>query len=627
MLDALRRGASGWIAKIFLSILILSFAVWGVADVFRGYGAGSLARVGDTEITPDEFQTAYQNQLQMLGQLGRRLTPEQARQFGLDVRALYGLIDTAAVDNHARSLQLGISDEAVAQQIAREPSFRTADGKFDKLAFQSYLTQIRMSEAGFIAQRRKDEVREQLTGALLGGLTIPDALIEELHRWSEETRKIAFLTLPEAAVTVPDADEAKLKETYETAKRQFVVPESRTLSLLLLELAEVKSRVVVTDDDIKAYFDKNRAALDVPERRRIQQIAFKDRAAADATRKQIDGGKGFMMVALETEGAAGRMPGLLARSDIGDLKFAEVAFTLAKDKVSDVIQTASGPVLLMVSEIVPGRAVSLDDVKADVRERLTTEKVNAEMNSLHDAVDNNRAARKPLKEIGETLNLKHIEVTTDATNRGADGKPVLQHDEATDIVARGFQGAVGVEVDPIELKAGGFGWVDVLATVPEKEKPLASVLDEVKAVYIDATRRRMLGDLAAKIAERVGNGEALDAIAKEVGGKVETTDAINRSTTPQGLSSPAVQIAFTTAKSKATSAESADRKSRTVMQVVEITPAAAASKEQTDRIKSELSRQLQNDTIQAYSAALRERLGVTINEAALRRLTGADRQQ
>ncbi|MGE5267093.1 MAG: SurA N-terminal domain-containing protein, partial [Deltaproteobacteria bacterium] len=37
MLDALRRGATGIVAKILLSLLIVSFAIWGIADVFRGY--------------------------------------------------------------------------------------------------------------------------------------------------------------------------------------------------------------------------------------------------------------------------------------------------------------------------------------------------------------------------------------------------------------------------------------------------------------------------------------------------------------------------------------------------------------------------------------------------------------
>ena len=201
----------------------------------------------------------------MLGQLGQRLTPEQARQFGLDMRALYGLIDTAAIDGHARQLNLSISDEVIAQQIAREPSLRTSEGKFDKQAFEAFLRQIRMSEQGFLAQRRRDELREQVTGTLAAGVAVPDAMVETLAGWRDEKRKLEFMTLPETAVTVPEADEAKLKETFEQAKRQFVTPERRTLAVLLVELADVKTRVKVGDEDVKIYFDRNRAALDVPD--------------------------------------------------------------------------------------------------------------------------------------------------------------------------------------------------------------------------------------------------------------------------------------------------------------------------------------------------------------------------
>lgn len=625
MLDALRRGATGWVAKVLLSVLIVSFAVWGVADVFRGFGAGTLAKVGDVEITPDEFQTAYRNQLDMLGQFGRRLTPEQARQFGLDMRAISGLIDTAAVDTHARRLNLAVSDETVAQQIAREPSFRTGDGKFDKQAFDGFLRQIGMSERGFLAQRRRDEVREQLTGAIAGGVAVSDAAILAAHNWREERRKLEFVTIPEAAAKVADPDDAQLKETYEQAKRQFVEPETRKLSVLLLEQGEVKTRVSVTDDDIKTYFEANRRTLDIPERRRINQINFKDRASAEAARKAIEGGKSFLMVALETEGAAGRMPGLLARSDIGDLKFAEVAFSLPVNKVSDVLPSASGTQLIMVSEVAPGKQRTLDEVKDEIRDKLTEQKISAEMSSLHDAVDNARAARKPLAEIAATLKLKHAEVTSERGNKLA-GKPALVHDEADAIVDHGFQGAVGAEAEPIELKAGGYAWVDVLGITPEKEKPLEAVKEDVKAVFIDTAKRKQLSESATKAAERVSKGETLAVIAKELGGKVESTEPITRSTTPQGLSAGAVQLAFTTGRGRAVSAESADRKSRTVVQVAEIVPAPAPTKEQSDRLRAELARQIQQDALQTYAAALRDQYGVRINEAQLKRLVGGDRQ-
>jgi len=59
MLDAMRRGALNWLSKILLALLVVAFAVWGVADVFRGYGRGTLARIGNTEISVDEYRQAY----------------------------------------------------------------------------------------------------------------------------------------------------------------------------------------------------------------------------------------------------------------------------------------------------------------------------------------------------------------------------------------------------------------------------------------------------------------------------------------------------------------------------------------------------------------------------------------
>ena len=63
MLDAMRRGAVNWLAKILLGLLIVAFALWGVADVFRNYGRGTLARLGNTEISVDEYRQAYQEEM------------------------------------------------------------------------------------------------------------------------------------------------------------------------------------------------------------------------------------------------------------------------------------------------------------------------------------------------------------------------------------------------------------------------------------------------------------------------------------------------------------------------------------------------------------------------------------
>src|SRR5215510_2780966 len=118
MLDAMRRGAVNWLSKILLALLIVAFAVWGVADVFRGYGRGTLARIGTTEISVEEYRQAYQDELSSISRrMGRRLTTEQAKLLGLEQRALSRLIGAAAVDRHAHELHLALSDKGVADII------------------------------------------------------------------------------------------------------------------------------------------------------------------------------------------------------------------------------------------------------------------------------------------------------------------------------------------------------------------------------------------------------------------------------------------------------------------------------------------------------------------------------
>ena len=47
MLDAMRRSAGTWVVKIFLGVIVLSFAVWGIGDIFRVSPDSAVAEVGD----------------------------------------------------------------------------------------------------------------------------------------------------------------------------------------------------------------------------------------------------------------------------------------------------------------------------------------------------------------------------------------------------------------------------------------------------------------------------------------------------------------------------------------------------------------------------------------------------
>ena len=295
MLDALRRGSTGWVAKILFALLVVSFAIWGIADVFTGFGRGSLAKVGSTEIRVEDFQRTYQNEINIISrQAGQRITPEQARAAGLDNRILSQLMAWAAVESHANDLNLALSDDAIVASLKKDPAFKGPDDKFSRFAFDNIINQMGLSERGFMQLRRRDELREQLTSALINSVAVPEALITLTNDWREEKRVAEFFTIDaEKAVTVPEPDDAALRKTYEGNKGRFMTPQLRKLAILAVSVDNLAGKMQVSDAEVAAAYEDTKKEYDTPERRRVQQIAFKDRAAAEAAKKALASGKSF----------------------------------------------------------------------------------------------------------------------------------------------------------------------------------------------------------------------------------------------------------------------------------------------------------------------------------------------
>jgi len=631
MLDALRRGSTGTVAKILFAVLVLSFAIWGIGPVFRDFGRGTLANVGSQEIRVEDFQRSFQNELSLISrQAGHRISAEQAHAAGLDNRILAQLMAWAAVEQHADDLNLALSDEALINSIKDDPAFKGPDDKFSRINFENVLRRLGLSEHGFLALRRRDELREQLTTALMNGVATPEAMIDLMNGWKGEKRVAEHFTIDaEKAVTVPEPDEAKLKQTYESNKGKFVSPENRKLAALILSVDSLKGKMDVSDAEIKASYEETKNDYNTPEKRRVQQIAFKDRGAAEAAKAALAKGKTFGEIAKEAGAKDADIDlGLVTKESLIDPKIADAAFKLEKDAVSDVIEGRFATVLLRVNAIQPAVILTLDDVKNQVRDKLAKVKAQAQLQKLLDQVEDNRSAGKTLKEIADQMKLDFLEVpATDQYNKAPDGKPAIRLPDALSIIRSAFDSQVGLENEAIELRDAGYAWVDVLGVTPAKQKPFDQVKDEVKKLAISNERARLLSELAAKLVERADKGEPMATLAKEAGDvKVDTTPPFTRTTEPHGMSKEAVTKAFNLAKDKAGSAPTTNNKSRVVFKVTEITPAPPPTKEQRERIANDLKSQLTDEALSEYVIALQKRLGAQINQAEYNRATGAETQ-
>ncbi len=628
MLEALRRGAQTPVAKLLFGILVFSFGIWGVADVFRGWGRGYVAKVGRTEISAEEFRRSYQNELDRISrQTKQHITAEQGHAFGLDRQVLAQLVAGTAVEEHAKQLGLALSDKTLIENIESDPNFQT-NGKFDRRGFEGLLQQMGLSELGFLNLRRKDELRSAIIESFLNAQTVPKPLFEAMHAYNDEKRVLDWVKIDPDAVTVAEPDEATLKKRYETNKAQYMTPEYRKVQVLTLTADELKKQVQVSDDEISKSYEQNNDSYNTPEQRRVQQIAFKDKAAAEAALKALrDGTKTFGEVAKEAGAKDTDVDlGLVTKKALIDPKIADVAFSLEKDKYSDVVEGRFATVILRVTQIEPGVTHTLADVKDQVRDKLALEKARNDLQNKRDEIEDERLAGKTLKEIADKLKIGFKEIpATDATGLAPDGKPVMVVPYLRQIVARAFAPDSNDD-SPVDLPDDGFAWVNVLSTDAPKQKPYDEVKDDVKKNYMSSERHRLLDELAKKLTDKVNSGQPMTAIEGEAKNKVEKTEPITRKTIPQSITQAMVTQAFGLQKGRAGHGPSPDNTTEIVFKVADIIPAPAPSLTETDELNHQLQDQLANQSLSEYTEALKAKYGTSINQAELNAAVGVSEE-
>jgi peptidyl-prolyl cis-trans isomerase D len=429
-------------------------------------------------------------------------------------------------------------------------------------------------------------------------------------------------------VTVATPDEATLKKRYEDDKARYMTPEYRKVQVLTLTTDELKKQIDISDDAIANAYEAQKDTYNTPEQRRVQQIAFKDKATAEAALKDLrDGKKTFGDVAKEAGAKDTDVDlGLVTKKALIDPKVADVAFSLEKDKFSDVVEGRFATVIVRVTEIIPGVTRTLADVKDKVRDKLASDQAHNDLQNKRDEIEDARLAGKTLKEIADEKKLTFKEIpAADASGLAPDGKPVMDSPDLRKIMARAFAPDSNDD-SAVDLTNDGFAWVNVLSTEAPKQKTFEQVKDQVKDNYMSSERRRLIDELAKKLTDKVNAGEPMTAIEGEAKGKVEKTDPITRKMVPTGLTQAAVGQAFALAKGKAGHSPSADHDSEVVFRVADIIPAAAPSLTETDQLTHELAEQLSNQTLGEYTEALKKRFGTSINQAELNAAVGVSEQ-
>ena len=335
----------------------LSFAVWGIADIFKGFGQSTLAKIGNTEISTEQFRQIYTDKLQQIGrQFGRPLTMEQARAFGLDRQVLQQTIAEAALDEDARRMGLGQSDAEVMRVIYNDPNFKGLGGNFDPARFQAAIRQFGYTEQRYLAEQRRVGLRRQIAGTISAGLEPPKLLIDALTRFQNEQRSVDYIKLDAAqAGTIEPPSPETLAAYFDEHKTQFRAPEYRKLSFVVINPEEIGKWSEVSDEDAKKVFEQRHDQIGTPEKREVPQMVFPNAEEALTARSRITSGTSFDDLAKERNLNPSDVDlGMIAKSAIIDPAIADAAFALPSGEVSQPVQGRFGVALVKIGKIEPG---------------------------------------------------------------------------------------------------------------------------------------------------------------------------------------------------------------------------------------------------------------------------------
>jgi len=628
MLDKMRSAATGWIAYIFIGLLVISFAVWGISDIFTGFRSDTVATVGGTEIETSDFVRQYQVTLQNAGQqMGRPLTPEQAQLFGIPAQVLGGLVTQATLDDTARQYGLGLSNEDLAKKIGEDPAFRGPGGGFDRLTFTQILRANGFTEDQYVQDRHAVYLRYQLTDALAGGTATPETYLRALEEYRNEKRDVRYVTIAaEQAEPVGEPTDQQLNVYFGDNKAQWRAPEFRAVSYFELHPEDLAKPEDISDEDARAHYDANIKQYSTLERRRVSQIHFDTKDEADAAAAELAQGKTFDEIAQERNLSQSDLDlGLLTRDEIVDPAISEAAYSLDSGAVSSVVETAFGYVIIRVEEIQAGTEKPFEEVRDEIKKDMAVRQAASDMVHAYDQVEDLRAGGETLAEIAPKMKatLKQV-AAVDSAGNDADGNKIADLPGGSALLTAIFDTDVGMENDSIRTQDNGYIWYEVTAVTAERDRELNEVRDRVVEAWKKAETAKNIAAKAEELRKRIDGGETLDAVAAPLGLTVQSATGLTRlGQPPAGLTPDALNTVFAGPEGHVGIAAGTPAENRVLLVVDRVdVPAFDPNTAGLADIRQQISSQLANDFLQQYLVEMQSRLGVSVNQAALQAAIG-----
>ncbi|MGK9173931.1 peptidylprolyl isomerase [Yokenella regensburgei] len=491
MMDNLRTAANSIVLKIIFGIIIVSFILTGVSSYLIGGNDTYAAKVNDQEIGRGQFENAVASERnRMQQQLGEQFSELAANENyikSMRQQVLNRLIDEALLNQYAKQLHLGISDEQIKKSIFATQAFQT-NGKFDNARFNSIVNQMGMSADQYAQALRNQLISQQLINAVAGTDFMLKGETDELAELVAQQRVVreAVIDVNKLAATQSVSD-AEISSFYEQNKSRFMTPEQFRVSYIKLDAASMQTSV--SDADIQTYYDQHMDQFTQPQRNRYSVIQTKTEDEAKAVLDELKKGGDFAAL------AKAKSADIISARNGGDMGWLEASTTpdelqnaglKEKGQLSGVIKSSVGFLVARLDDIQPAKAKPLSEARDDIAAKVKQEKAldawYALQQKVSEAASNDNETLTGAEQVAGVKAVETGWFSRESLPQELNFKPVADAIFEGGLV--GPNGAPGSNSDIITVDGDRAFVLRISEHKPEAIKPL----DEVKAQVSDIVK-------------------------------------------------------------------------------------------------------------------------------------------
>lgn len=524
MLEAIRNHAQGWLAKVLLGLIALSFALFGVDSYMSGgNNSGMIAEVGDVGISREELAQEVQGQTdRMRESLGPSFDPAVTETAGFRKQVLDSLIDRKALFQDAQTLKIIAPDAYVASVLMQIPAFQQ-DGKFSPQRYEAVLRQNNRTPAQFESELRQAFMLETVTSPASLAAFPSATSLAQIARLVAQQREISWVDVPASAVAAKiKLTQAEVEKYYATNKTAFTEPEQIRAEYLVLDMANVAAGIAVSDQAVSEYYASHAAQFGVPEQRSASHILIAaDKNADAATRAKAKAKANELYLVLQKsperfaelartqsqDTGSAAQDGHLGSFGRGMMvkPFDDAVFSMKPNEIRGPVESDFGYHVIRLDGIQATQTAPLANVRAAVVDELRKQQAKKVFADLADNFGNlvyeNATSLQPAA-TATKLTIQQSAWMTAKQAPSPFNHPGLQSALFSAESRKSKQNTEAIEVQPGVLVAAR-----VLEHRPAHVRPLAEVMPGIEAKLRSEQSARLLTQQGEATAQALAKGE------------------------------------------------------------------------------------------------------------------------